>query len=118
MSAAGILNCDVYAVARSWASLDGAIADAATIAGTLGEHGSDQEILAATQPICANATATVADDGCAAHTYFKMVKLDGGTTCADVIALTDCDEDPATCDVNAVLALDPNNDTQNGAECD
>jgi hypothetical protein len=118
MSAVGILNCDVYAVARTWSRLDGAIADAATITGTIADHGSEQEILAATQAICANATATVADDGCAAHTYFKMVKLSGGTTCADVLALTDCDEDEAACDANAVLALDPNNDTQNGAECD
>ena len=75
-------------------------------------------MLAATQTLCANSNAIVADDGCAAHTYFKMVKLDGGTTCADVIALTDCDEDQATCDTNAVLALDPNNDTQDGPECE
>jgi len=116
--AGGIINCDVYVAVRSWSRLDGEIADAATIAGTIAEHGSDQEILAATQVLCANANATIADDGCAAHTYFKMVRLDGGTTCTDVLALTDCDEDAATCDANGALALDPNNDTQNGAECD
>jgi hypothetical protein len=47
-----------------------------------------------------------------------MVKLDGGTTCADVLALTDCDDDAATCDSNGALALDPNPDTQDGPECD
>ena len=117
MEAAGIVNCDVYAVARGWSRLDGQIADATSIAGTIADRGSEQEILAATQALCASASATISDDGCAAHTYFKMVRLDGGTTCADVLALTDCDEDPAACDANAVLPLDPNNDTQNGPEC-
>jgi hypothetical protein len=118
MQAASIINCDVYVAARSWSALDGAVADAATIAGTISDHGSEQEILAATQTLCANANATIADDGCAAHTYFKMVKLAGGTTCADVLALTDCDEDAATCDSNGALALDPNPDTENGPECE
>jgi len=118
MEAASIINCNVYVAVRSWSRLDGAISDPALIAGTIAEHGSDQEILAATQTLCANASATVSDDGCAAHTYFRMVKLDGGTTCADVLALTDCDEDAATCDANDALALDPNNDTQDGAECE
>jgi hypothetical protein len=68
--------------------------------------------------LCANADATVSDDGCAAHAYFKMMRLAAGGTCADVLALTDCDEDADTRDANDVLALDPNAATQDGSECD
>ena len=118
MEAASIINCYVYVAVRSWSRLDGAISDPALITGTIADHGSEQEILAATQPLCASASATVSVDGCAAHTYFRMVRLDGGTMCADVLALTDCDEDAATCDANTPLVLDPNNDTQNGPECE
>jgi hypothetical protein len=117
MEAAGIVNCDVYAAARGWYRLDGRIVDAVSIAGSLADRGSEQVVLAATQPLCATGSAAISDDGCAAHTYFKMVRLDGGTACADVLALTDCDEDPAACDANDALPLDPNDDTQNGPEC-
>ncbi len=118
MSAASVVDCDVYVAVRGWSAFTGEIADADTISGAIGDHGSEQEVLAATQALCANADATVADDGCAAHSYFKMVRLAAGATCADVLALTDCDDDAAACDTNDALALDPNDDTQNGAECE
>ncbi len=115
--AAGILNCDVYAAARSWSQLDGEVSDADTITGTQINDGSETNILAATQALCASSSATVDNDGCAAHKYFRLLRLDGGNTCADVLALTDCDEDEHSCDANDVQPLDPNNDTFNGPEC-
>ncbi len=105
-----IINCSVYAAAKGWSRLNGEIVDADTIAGSVVDWGSQQVVLAATQQLCVT-SAQAAPDGCAQHHYFKMVRI-GGTTCADVTALTDCDEDEATCDSNAAQPLDPNPDTQ------
>jgi len=116
--AAGIINCDVYVVMKSWSRLNGTIVDDDTIEGAVEDNGSDQNVLAATQAMCANSNATTGDDGCAAHRYFRMARLDSGATCADVLALTDCDEDSSTCDTNDALPLDPSNDTESGPECD
>jgi len=117
MQAASIINCDVYVTVRSWSRLDGALTDADTIEGAIADNGSQQNVLAATQALCSGSNAVTSDDGCAAHRYFKMVRLDGGDTCAAVLALTDCDEDPSACDANTPLPLDPSNDTEDGPEC-
>lgn len=116
--AAGIINCDVYVTARSWSQLDGEVTGADAIEGSIVNNGSEQNVLAATQALCANSNAVTSDDGCPAHSYFKMVRLDSGASCADVLALTDCDEDSSSCNANSPLPLDPNNDTEDGPECD
>ncbi|HUT77372.1 MAG TPA: hypothetical protein VM285_06785, partial [Polyangia bacterium] len=106
-----IINCSVYAAAKAWSRLDGQVADADTVAGAVVDWGSQQVVLAATQQVCVT-TAPSAPDGCPAHHYFKLVRIAAGGICADVTALTDCDEDESTCDSNAVQPLDPNPDTE------
>jgi hypothetical protein len=106
----GLLNCEVYAAARSWSRLDGELDDADTISGAVTDHGSDQVVLTATRPLCNTQGNAAENDGCPPHHYFKMVRLADGATCADVLAQTDCDEDEAACDNNDVQPLDPNND--------
>jgi len=105
------IECSVYAAARGWSRLSGAVIDADTIAGAVVDWGSEQVVLAATRQLCVS-TSQAQPDGCPGHHYFKMVRLGAGGTCADVLALTDCDEDEHACDADAVLPLDPNNDTQ------
>lgn len=106
-----IVNCSVYATTKSWSRLSGEVVDADTIAGAVVDWGSRQVVLAATNQLCVS-DAQAAPDGCPEHHYFRMVRIAGGGTCADVLALTDCDEDEHTCDSNEVLPLDPENDTQ------
>jgi hypothetical protein len=109
-----VLNCSVYAAAKSWSRLDGQVQDAVTIAGAVVDWGSQQVVLAATRQLCVT-DAPAAPDGCPAHHYFRLVRI-AGTTCADVLALTDCDEDEASCDSNAAQPLDPNPDTEECGE--
>jgi hypothetical protein len=106
----GLLNCQVYAAARSWSRFDGQVDDADTISGEVVDQGSEQVVLTATRPLCNTQGADSQHDGCPQHHYFKMVRLGDGATCADVLDLTDCDEDEGNCDVNDALPLDPNND--------
>jgi len=108
----GLLNCEVYAAARSWSRLDGELDDADTISGAVTDNGSEQVVLTATRPLCNTQGNAAESDDCPPHHYFKMVRLGDGATCADVLALTDCDEDEAACDTNDALPLDPNNDLQ------
>jgi hypothetical protein len=110
----GLLNCDTYVAQRWWARLDGEIVDANTISGAVTDNFTEQTVIAATS-ICGTGSPDTRSEECAVHQYFKMIRLDDGATCADVLALTDCDEDQTTCDANAVLPLDPNND--NEADC-
>ena len=107
----GLLNCDTYVAQRWWARLDGEIVDADHIAGAVTDNFSEQTVLAATS-ICGTGSPDTRSEGCPQHQYFKMIRLPDGATCADVLALTDCDEDSATCDSNAALPLDPNNDLE------
>jgi len=106
----GLLNCEVYAAARSWSVYDGEIDDADTISGAVTDHGSEQVVLTATRPLCNTQGNAAEHDGCPPHHYFKMVRIADEGSCADVLALTDCDEDEAACDGNDALPLDPNLD--------
>jgi hypothetical protein len=115
MNAANIVKCSVYAATRGWSRFEGTIADADTISGSVPEDGSDQVVLAATNALCSNNNSSSAPDGCPQHHYFKMVRLAEGASCADVLALTDCDENDGNCDTNTALPLDPNNDK--AADC-
>ena len=110
----GLLNCDTYVTQRWWARLDGEIVDENTIAGAVVDNFSEQTVIAATS-VCDTGSPDTRSEECPAHQYFKMIRLADGADCDDVLALTDCDEDATTCDVNAVLPLDPNND--NEADC-
>ncbi|MDD5308772.1 MAG: hypothetical protein PHU25_15760 [Deltaproteobacteria bacterium] len=107
----GLLSCSIYAAVRGWSRLDGSVADADTISGAITDCGSEQSLLAASSQLCKDqSSSTIEDDACAKHHYFKMVRLADGATCADVLALTDCDEAEGTCDNNTVQPLDPTND--------
>jgi hypothetical protein len=107
---AGALNCDVYVTQRWWARFDGEIVDADTIAGPVTDNFSEQTVLESSSFTCTLGNPGTASENCPPHQYFKMVRVADNASCADVMALTDCDEDPATCDTNAELALDPKND--------
>jgi hypothetical protein len=116
----GLLNCETYVAQRWWARLDGEIVDADTISGAVVDNFSEQTVLAATS-ICDTGSPDTRSEECPSHQYFKMVRLVDGASCADVLALTDCDEDQATCDSNVVLPLDHNNDLEtdcSGTGCD
>jgi len=107
----GMLNCDVYVTQRWWARFDGQIVDENTIAGPIIDNFSEQTVLAASSYTCTLGTPGTASTNCPAHQYFKMVRLPANATCADVMALTRCDEDPAHCDsAPGPLTLDPNDD--------
>ncbi|MFO8073814.1 MAG: hypothetical protein R6V85_18285 [Polyangia bacterium] len=106
-----VIDCSVYAAARSWSKLDGQIDDADTISGSVVEWGSEQVVLAATRQLCVT-DAPSEPDGCPEHHYFRMVRLAEGATCQDVLDQTDCDEDEASCDSNDPQPLDPNPDTE------
>jgi hypothetical protein len=94
--------------------------DADTIAGAVTDNFSEQTVLAADNYTCQTGSPATRSENCPAHQYFKMIRLAADATCADVLALTDCDEDPATCDTNAALPLDPNNDLETDCpdDCD
>jgi hypothetical protein len=109
-SLVGALNCEIYASQRWWARFNGEIVDADTIAGPITDNFSEQTVLAASSFTCELGNPGTASENCPPHQYFKMVRLPGNATCADVMALTDCDEDPANCDTNTVQPLDPRND--------
>jgi len=110
----GLLNCDTYVAQRWWARLDGEIVNADEISGAVVDNFTEQTVLAATS-VCDTGSPDTRSEECPAHQYFKMVRLDDDASCEDVLLLTDCDEDPATCDSNAVGPLDPKND--NEADC-
>jgi hypothetical protein len=106
----GALNCDVYVVQRWWCAFDGEIIDEDTIAGAAVDNFSEQPLLDASNWACQQGNPGTASEDCPPHQYFKMVRLPDDATCADVMALTDCDEDPGNCDTNDVQVLDPLND--------
>lgn len=106
----GMFNCELYVAQRWGAAFDGEIVDDDTIAGTVVDHFSEQSLLASSSPFCSAAETEAAPFDCPEQQYFKMVRLPDGATCEDVLELTDCDEDEATCDTNAALPLDPRND--------
>ncbi|MBW2276022.1 MAG: hypothetical protein JRF63_00940, partial [Deltaproteobacteria bacterium] len=106
----GMFNCELYVAQRWGAALDGEIVDEDTIAGDVVDHFSEQSLLASSSPFCEAGEPEAAPEDCPGHQYFKMVRLADGATCVDVLELTDCDEDEATCDVNLALPLDPKND--------
>jgi hypothetical protein len=110
----GLLNCDTFVTQRWWARLQGEIVDADTIAGAVVDNFSEQTVVAGTG-LCDTGSPDTRSEECPMHQYFKMIRLADDATCADVLALTDCDEDSSTCDSNAVLPLDPNDD--NEADC-
>jgi hypothetical protein len=109
----GFLDCEVYAATRSWSRYDGEVLDADAVAGPVVDSGSQQSTLAATLGLCVQSGAQPVPDGNPDHQYFKLVRLDDDADCADVLALTDCDENEGNCDTNDVQPLDPNNDTEN-----
>jgi hypothetical protein len=78
----GLLDCEVYAAARSWSRLDGQLDDADTISGAVVDQGSDQVVLAATRALCNTQSADAQHDGCDPHHYFRMVRLAPGATCS------------------------------------
>ena len=108
----GLLNCETYAAQRWWARLDGQIVDEDTIEGDVVENSSEQTVLAASTPLCGSGSPSTRPENCPEHQYFKMIRLPDNAGCADVLALTDCDEDQFTCDTNEVLPLDPKNDLE------
>jgi len=117
---AGLLECDTYVSQRWWARFAGEILDADTIAGPIVDNFSEQTVLAATG-ICDTGSPDTRSEDCPEHQYFKMVRLPDDATCEDVMDLTDCDEDPATCDNNgAPLLLDPAFDLESDCpdDCD
>jgi hypothetical protein len=118
---AGLLNCDTYVAQRWWGRLNGEIVDENTIAGAVTDNFSQQTVLAATS-ICDTGSPDTRAEDCPAHQYFKMIRLADGATCADVLALTDCDEtysnDEPQCDENEALPLDPNNDLETDCATD
>jgi hypothetical protein len=107
----GLLSCDTYVTQRWWARLDGEIVSADEISGAVVENFTEQTVVAGTG-LCDTGSPDTRSEECPQHQYFKMVRLDDGASCADVLALTDCDEDSATCDSNAALPLDPANDLE------
>jgi len=112
----GALNCEVYATQRWWARLDGQIVDEDTIAGAVVDNFSEQTVVEASTFLCQTGNPGTTSENCPEHQYFKMVRLADDATCADVLALTDCDEDEENCDTNEVLPLDPFNDLP--SDCD
>jgi len=112
----GMFNCELYVAQRWGAALAGEIIDQDTVDGAVVDNFSEQSLLASSSPFCATEDPEAVPEDCPEHQYFKMVRLPHGATCADVLALTDCDEDDTTCDVNEVLPLDPKNDLP--GDCD
>jgi len=106
----GMFNCELYVAQRWGAALDGEIVDEDTIAGAVVDQFSEQSLLASSSPFCNASEPDAAVADCPEQQYFKMVRLPDDATCVDVLELTDCDEDEATCDTNQVLPLDPAND--------
>lgn len=106
----GMYNCELYVAQRWGAAFDGEIIDEDTIGGAVSDHFSEQSVLASSSPFCSVGDPVSAPEDCPEHQYFKMVRLPHGATCTDVLQLTDCDEDEASCDTNAIQPLDPKND--------
>lgn len=105
-------ECDAYISAYSVSKLEGEIVDNNTIAGALTNIAGAQVVHDATNPLCISNETRILEDGCRGHQYFKMIRLKDDATCDDVMALTDCDEKPDSCDSNEKQPLDPNMDTQ------
>ena len=106
----GMFNCELYVAQRWGAAFEGEIVDDDTIAGAVVDHFSEQSLLASSSPFCTAGETEAAPVDCPEQQYFKLVRLPDGATCEDVLDLTDCDEDEATCDTNEALPLDPRND--------
>ncbi len=108
----GALNCQIYATQRWWAKFEGEVIDENNIAGPITDSYSEQNVLAASQPLCTTSTpgsASVIDD-CPEHFYFKMVRLNPDSTCDDVMELTSCDENEQACIGDESLPLNPRQD--------
>ena len=104
-------TCEMYLSQRTLLTLNGSIVDRDTIEGTMHTVISQQTFHGSNNPICALApSSTLPIEDCGEHKYFKLMRIEDGATCEEVMALTDCDEDEYNCDSNEVLPLDPHPD--------
>jgi hypothetical protein len=104
-----VANCDVYGAIRTSSRLDGKIESNDRIAGTLRDRSHEQSLLAATNDLCLT-NGKAQDDDCDEHHLFRMIRVTDDAECADVLALTDCDEDETKCESNKEQPLDPPSD--------
>ncbi len=106
----GFYNCAVHAAHRWCSGLDGVVEDKDTIAGLVTGLASEQVVLGSNSTFCEVGPAVAVPDPCAARQYFEMVRLPEGASCADVMDLTACNEDPEGCAAAPSLPLDPHGD--------
>lgn len=103
------VGCELYIAQRLRTRFDGEIIDSETIEGDVTDSTTELSVLAASSSAC-ESTPEISTDDCQQHHYFKMIRLSDSATCADVLELTDCDEEKSSCVTNEPQPLDPNDD--------